>query len=546
MKMKKIDKYILPICYTIVFIIVITMFNALEFNSNATYIGFNVLTNSDSCLLVQISKDILSDPKAIFDWHYGTCFYFFPNLLIVLLLTTFLSTPSIIIFVNSLLIFFITLFLLNYLFLRILHISKICVAIANLSLTLFLAFTADSSDFCFLTPHLFMPLHSGALINALGSLILCFMYLNNNNKTSLVFLIILSIVAMFSDFIFLIYFSIPLVLTLLTLYFFGKKQINRKKYITVVLLLVFSYIFTFILHKISINSGIFMLEAFKNLFYNIKDSFILMFNSIFEVFTKNYISIIIFFLSSFSLVLSFFHALKYLFFNKNKKNIISENSLLYSIFTCYFLVLIFAATIINGSFQGIDCIRYIIPPFYIGIFNIGLYIHLYAHKRNKVGLTRIIALSFISVYTFFIILNYSLINPSSLYLKVKNYYPPMIKAADNMSLKYKVKNGIGNYWDARFITIFSKQGITVDLVSPEYTPMKFANNPRKYYTNYNNDSVYYNFIVNYSNEDTAKLYQVFNKKNITKDTIEGNIFYLLPSFYLENDFRTFRIKEINN
>ena len=213
-------------------------------------------------------------------------------------------------------------------------------------------------------------------------------------------------------------------------------------------------------------------------------------------------------------------------------------------FVFYFFIITISAPILDGIYLGIDCIRYIIPAIFLVIFNTGLlFEYFFMNSKKRILYLSVISVSLILIFCSFIYSNYSKYNPFTSFAKIQSYYPPNIKATDEFSKKYKVKNGLGQYWDARFTTIFSKQKVTVNLLVAPFRAVKFANNPHDYYySDYTEKNpVVYNFIVLRCLEDTAAVYKVFGKKVIKKITIEGNDFYLLPDFILNKDFSSFAL-----
>ena len=532
-------------------ILVMMMFASFDYTNNDGWNnGYNAFANSDSSLLYQVSVDFLKHPASIFDWDFGTCFYFFPNLLVMLIATIIFTNPSVVVFAASIMHFFILIVLVNILFKKIFkNISKYTLILSNFTILLLIVNTIKNGDFCTLTSHLFLPLHSGAFINTIAALIFVFNYLDSKKRKHLIYLLLLSIIAIFSDMIFIIYFSLPLIVGLIAIILF-KKDFRKKENLILGSYLIISVIIGYALHRIIIIANILSVMSIRRIPENALNSFHLMMHHFHLIITGSFLSFIIVSLTIISLLISSFIAFKIIFIKKLSFVNSSNNFLIYFVFVAFSFVLSFIAPIINGNYLGFDSIRYIIPPVYLALFNIALLIEFFVVSKRKIKYLSITTIAVLFVYSCFILLNVKDANPFGSISKIKNYYPAVVKATDEFSNQYHVKNGLGNYWDARFITNFSKQNVTVNLVRSDFHPMRYANNPHSYYYSAypKVNSVVYNFIVLQYLEDTAIVYNVFDKNDIKKVIVDGYGFYLLPDFKIKDDFTGFELikKPLNN
>jgi hypothetical protein len=543
--MKKKTTLIYLFSFLVMGILVLMMFDSFDYTSNRGWNnGYNVFTNSDSSLLYQISTDFLKHPASIFDWDFGTCFYIFPNLFIMLITTTVFSNPSVALFATSIILFSLLIYLVNFFLQKVFDgISKFSLIISNLSILLFVIYTIVNGDFILITSHLFIPMHLGAFINTIAALILVFYYLKFKQYKFIIYLSILNIISIFSDLIYFVNFIFPIILALVSIMIL-KRNSNKKDYLTVLISIVLSGILGYLTYYIIVNQGILTVIPFRRMPDNIINSFDLLIKSIFEIISNSKIAFLIMCVSIITITLNVYIIIKLIYRMKINLSANENRLLFYLIFMIYFFIITISAPVLNGTFLGIDCIRYIISPIYLTIFNTGLIIeYLLSKSQKRIKYTAIISSSIIFAYTIFILLNYSKNNPFKSFDKIQNYYPPMVKATDELSKRYNFKHGLGNYWDARFITVFSKQNVIVNMVRSTFDPVRYANNSHYYYfDDYNKkDTVVYNFVVLRMLEDTSKIYQIFDKEDIIKITLEGNSFYLLPDFKLKDDFSTFKI-----
>jgi hypothetical protein len=526
------------------------MFSSLSYNNFTGWAnGFDTLTNSDASLLYQISTDFIEHPVSIFDWNFGTCFYIFPNLLVMLAAACLFSNPALAIFISSIIMFSLLIFLMNFLFVRVFKgISYYSLIISNFSILACVVYTIYSGDFYYLTAHLFLPMHSGAFINSIAALVLVFRFFKTNAIKYVVLLNVLNILALISDMIYLIYFIVPLFFTLLSIALLYKNARTRL-YLIIILSLFIAGILGLVLNQLIIRFNFLNIYPVTRMPDNMMNSFIVLVKSLFEIFSFNFITVAIAVMSVFSFVITSFIAGKLLFKGKAEFKENELNILIWFLFTLYLLIIVFAASVINGTFLGKDCIRYVITPVYLTLFNTGLLFYYFSKSGKKArDYLMIISFALFFIYILFFIGNYSKCNPFNSISKVQSYYPPVVKAADELSRKCNIKYGLGGYWDARFITVFSREKVIVNFLGLEFRPQKYANNPHSYiYPDYKSgEKIKYNFIVLNHIGDTSMVYNVFDRKLIKKIRIEGFEFYLLPDFYLKPDFWTFELSPQNN
>jgi hypothetical protein len=268
----------------------------------------------------------------------------------------------------------------------------------------------------------------------------------------------------------------------------------------------------------------------------------LMFNQLISISTAGGFSTLISLLSIISLIATIVIVYKLI---RQKQTQINESSylLVYFIFVLFFLAFTFTAPIMNGTYLGVDCIRYIIPGIYLLMFNIAILFE-YFLRNKKTQIKSITAITLLIVILLaYIPFHFSKNNPFQTFSKVKNYYPPFVQSIDELSRTYHIKNGLANYWNARFPTIFSKENVTINIYVNSINPVEYANNPyHYYYAQYNsNKRLIYNFIFIQNPGDSTTVFNLFDKKIIKRVTVGGFEFYIVPDFIVDKDFKTFEL-----
>jgi hypothetical protein len=123
-----------------------------------------------------------------------------------------------------------------------------------------------------------------------------------------------------------------------------------------------------------------------------------------------------------------------------------------------------AAPIAIGVYFSEWQIRYCIFPFYLGIMNIIFFINYLWLDKNKNTIIKYISIVTVSICTIYIIINNNKYKPFSVVSKIGSFYPAVVKATDELSSVIPLKNGIGDYWDAKHISVLSKKNIIVNTV----------------------------------------------------------------------------------
>lgn len=155
------------------------------------------------------------------------------------------------------------------------------------------------------------------------------------------------------------------------------------------------------------------------------------------------------------------------------------------------------APVLTGSFTGIDTLRYNIYPLYLGGLNLAIFFALaiprtqFTKTAFKYAMILITAGIFAGGLFRF--------EPKGL-TAFFNYYPEAARKLDNIAEKEGLLRGVGNYWYARYVTLFSKKGVKVHAVFENVTPYFHISN-ENWFLNPNNK---FNFILLNNFADTSQ------------------------------------------
>lgn len=155
-----------------------------------------------------------------------------------------------------------------------------------------------------------------------------------------------------------------------------------------------------------------------------------------------------------------------------------------------FFPIVLFAPVLNGSFDGVDSIRYDYSVFVLALLTAGPLL------ANALGRRSMLLWACLSVAT----LSTSLMlmaTGARTYEDVVHYRPERVKAMDLLAERHGLKNGIAGYWDAKTMTMFSSQGLKVLPVFADLSIYIHVNRERMFYENVTGDGkpVMFSFAV---------------------------------------------------
>ncbi len=459
----------------IVVFLVLSVFCTLDENS------YNWFFSSDTLYLPSIYKDLFMDGGSIAGWHFNPAPNFFPDMLIYFILMLFtgsflLSTAffAVIQYVSIIILF--RAILVQILDKRLVNNMAV---MSNLLLAMYLVITIINHDLYQSFYLLINSYHTSVFTLSLLCYLLFILYMKSSERIYLALLFLISLLGVLSDQLMFISITFPI----LILSFFLKKSPYDKKKILLAggltalssVLGMLAFILLRNLDAISFGSDHKMF-AFDGIFNSTQ----LYINYILSIISQFNLNSFILLAAIFSLILGIVIS-SYNVIQKKKFNDLS----FYILFSTLFSLLMIVAPIVNGNFTGIDCFRYNIYPYYLGILNLPLLI-----IRSKPWLNRVsaLAISVLAVYYIILIINSFSITRLKAF---SEYYPDKVKSIDRIAREEGLLKGIGNYWDAKFITMFSKQNVRVYAVYSSLTKYYHVANENWF----NADTAIFNFVI---------------------------------------------------
>jgi len=525
-----INKWLTISIYALSFILnlilLFALFSRLDLNDLKLYF------NSDALYLPSLYRDLFIDHNSLKGWHLNPSPNFFPDMAIYFFFMFISGNLIVSSFLFSIIQYIVILLSIPYLF-RILipQISRLFIALSVLLMTLFFFVTFFSHDFSFTFYTLSNAYHTGIFTVGLICIILTLKYLNNPSKTKLVLLFFICFFSVLSDRLFIVLYSIPVCTIVI---FLMKRQYVREVYrlllVNVVALIASMAAFKFIdsSHYVFIDQA----NSFMN-FANIGASFKMLFRQLDEYLLGiNFKSLIIL------LSLVSFTGTVILFFRKTGK----QAKYLFLRFYCLFLItytlVVLFMPVLVGNFTGYDSIRYNIYVFYLLVINTGIVAAALLNGRMmkrsvRMTLTLITVLFSLAV-TCIIVSEFSGKGLKQFF----NYYPKIVRCVDDAAQKDKLFYGVGGYWDAKYITLFSKKGVHIYPVYDDLTPCNHVTN-ENWYTD---QRAIFNFIIQNHVADSLKYRSRLSLDGERLNSGEAQLIKVPPFRYEVNGYQIVWVK----
>ncbi len=497
--MQKIINWIFAGNYLYFTSLILVIFLILSIFSTLDEQSYNWFFSTDTLYLPSIYKDLFIDGGTLDGWHLNPAPNFFPDMLVYFLLMfitgSFLLSTAFFAVIQY--VFIIVLFRSVLMQIMQKEMLNRIVVLSNLLLAMYFVRTLVDHDLYMSFYLLINSYHTSILSLSLLSYLLFILYLKNGTRVFLVFLIIISFLGVLSDKLMFMSITVPIISLSL---FYKRSPYDKRRSLTagglVLLASVFGMVFFNILKNLRIiDFGIpFKMFAFNDMFASAQ----LFLKDTLYYFTNFDLNSIILFLSLFSLIISVIISS----FNIMQKKKFSNWSF-YILFSAIFSIAVIGAPIVNGSYVSIDCFRYNIYPYYLGALNFPLFLF-----RSKLWFTRlgVLVIPALMAYYFILILNGFSLTGFKAYTE---FYPEKVRRIDDIARKEGLLKGVGNYWDAKFISMFSRQNVRVYAVYGGL--QKYYHVANEHW--YNADTAIFNFIIN------KEMDQLTIKKIFHLDTI---------------------------
>ena len=443
--------------------------------------SYNWFFSTDTLYLPSIYKDLFTDGGTLDGWHFNPAPNFFPDMLVYFLLMSitgsFLLSTAFFAVIQYLSI----IVLFRSILMQILQkemVNKI-VILSNLLLAMYFVRTLLDHDLYLSFYLLINSYHTSIFTMALLSYLLFILYLKNGTRVFLIFLIIISSLGVLSDKLMFMSITVPIIC--MSLFYKKSPYDKRRLLLSGGLVLLFSALgivfFNILKNFRIIHFGTpFKMFAFNDMLTSgqlfLKDTL--------SYFTSIHFNSIILFLSIFSIIIGIIITV----FNIIQKKKFTNWSF-YILFSTIFSITVIGAAIINGLYVSIDCFRYNIYPFYLGALNIPLFL-----IRSKLWFNRLSVMVVPVLMVFYFILIVSGFSLTG-FKAYSEYYPVKVKSIDEIARKEGLLKGVGSYWDAKFINMFSRQNVRVYAVLGGL--QKYYHVANEHW--YNADTAIFNFII---------------------------------------------------
>lgn len=476
---KRLEKIVIPLSFILSLLLILTLFSSLSMDDIKHYF------NSDTLYLPSIYHDLFIDHNGLRGWHFNPSPNFFPDMIIYFVLMFISGNLIISSFLFTIAQYLVLMFLIPFLFRIIMpQVSNLFISISVLLMTLFFFVTFFSHDFVFTFYLISNAYHTGTFVIGLICLVLTMNHLIAPLKRNLTLLFFLCFLSVLSDRLFIVLYSVPVC----TIAFFLIKRKYSKEVHRILLINVISVITGLALFMFIDQSHYVFIDKANSLMNmaNIGSSFKLLFAQLFEYLMGLDFKSLIILLSMIS-----FTGMIFIFFRRREKQDHNLFLRFYCLFSVsYFLIVLFMP-VLAGNYTGYDTLRYNIYIFYFGIINTGILLAVYLTnhmtKRSIRMIVSLLPVAFSIIVAITIITEFS----SKGLIQFFTYYPNMVKCMDDAVQKDKLLYGVGGYWDAKYITLFSKKNVRIYPVYDDLTPCNHVTN-ENWYTDKN---ATFNFII---------------------------------------------------
>ncbi len=454
--------------------------------------------NSDTFYIPSLYRDLFVDNNSLAGWHLNGAPNFFPDLALYTIIRSFFHSFIPAAFTFSLVQLTLVLLLLAILYKQFFNdITYVHLTIGSLLMSFFLFETLLNHNFIYTFYLISVGYHVGAFIMALTALICMTRYYKTNRKWPLILMSLVIVVAVINDRLFLAMFSIPV----FSLVFILKKTARRQRVIGILIAdLAASVTGVFLFWLIKNYSSVYIIDLgwktfnFQNIF-NAAGVFFGQHLSYLS--TMDFRGIIdVLFLVSLTIHIILLVRKLTAFYLGNED--ITDELIYLLIFVSFTLVVLFMP-VINGSYVAWSLLRYNIYALYTGVFS---YAYL-VYKARQISVlpskTGPVFAGILMIAGIFLIVHAGRKQDITTGLKnFMHYYPHDVACIDSLAREYHFKNGLANYWDAKYITMFSHEGLRVFTVFPNLAPWYHVMNQNWYYKDDGSSgkSRLFTFIVN--------------------------------------------------
>jgi len=481
---------------------------------------YHLMFSSDSVGLHVIYNDLFLNGGQVKDWIFAAAPTLFPDIFLYLVIRKCIAWDIINI---SMIYFFFQVLLATasstYLFSRVApgQLKKYSWLIPLLFSTLFIETYYFSHDITFAFYISYFSYHGGSFINMI--ILLCIYFSPMRDFFKMIFLFLFTLVAIFSDMLFLVM-VVPFMLTVLINIQFSNLLRSMLVFILVLAGCILGYqLFEYLktggyatflsVRILNPDNAIPSLKVFLNEMYDFIKS--PGFRSIHMLFT-------------FLLIPYGFY-----FYAKNRRSEQKEFAVFFLLYS-FFSLCVFSAPIVNGNFSGYDTLRYSISPFYFSLLIISFLIAFQLNKISSRIKLKVVSFAIPTIFLGMILFGFS-------YKGLKeflHYKPEYAKEIDEAYSKYGLTRGIAEYWHAKKFTVFSDRGVKIESVYPDLNMHEILSNQSWYFESP------YNFVI----EDRLSREEI-RKEFVIEDTIQIRdlvIYKVKPFKFVRGKYKPVKIE----
>lgn len=506
------DNLLLMLAVAVNVFLVFTLFSGLsEYQT-----GF--FFNSDALYLPSLYRDLIVEGNSLEGWNTAPSILFMPDVILFFLLRALTGNFIIAAFAFGL-VQYLAIAGFGILIFRAAFPDRTFFAPAFMLilLSIFLMVSIVSHHFIFASYLFLNGFHTGAFLMALISVWLSLRYLQTSGRSWLIALYVVAPLSVASDLLFVVMYPMAFGFSLIFRFFYQKDTATKRLLILIAISTAAGLLIFWGVRQ----SGYIHLgrAAYVMDFDNILPSFRMLVNQLSEYLSAGDFRSVIILLAGLSLVGQMVYLIRRLL----QRNITSLRTL-WLMFSVLFILGVYAAPVATGSYTGFDSLRYNFAAIVLAIINPALLIPVLFNRSHLVKqLLRGGAVILLTVWLVTGLVNFRAPGLHDFF----NYYPELARQADKIASQYDLKKGIADFWKAKFITMFSKEGLEVYPAFEYGHPYHHLLDEDVFY----DESSEFNFIIRYGFKDEERYTERFPAGTLIDSSFLK--ITLLPDFRFE-------------
>lgn len=504
MKKKQIHLLFSIVSFSLTLLLIFTLFG------NFSPSDYRYFFSSDTLYLPSIYQDLFVDGYSLQGWELNPAPNVFPDMIVYFILMGVVNGNFLMASILYAILQYFAIFFLIYKIARFQfgHRETLqYLSLGNLFLCLFFGYYFEEYRLQLSFQLLSNSYHLGAFMNTLIAVHLILLYLIRNKRWIPPILFLLIFIAGFSDKLFIVQFVGLGLLAFSIAWITLRKKLNQKLYwitgISVVSSTLSVLIFKVIPRDyISFGTPYSSNSPWEQKVLSIKNQF----SHIFEILLETW--------SGFFIVLFLTLSFGLLFYLCSKTR--KEKGTLFwiSAFLLIYLLGSFFIPAFTGSYIGFDCIRYNINVYILGLISLPFLFSYFPKINRPLSLSIPFMIAFVGI----IVLHASSLKAIT---NFNQHYPETTETLDQLKSEYHLKNGVSEYWYAKFNTMFSRNGLRIYSTHYSLRAYFHVTNSNWYFQNPDGSPAIFNYVI-VENEITMPevikhfdTYQVVKKNGLT-------------------------------